>query len=50
MEAKQNSRDVCSNDAGKSQWWDTHQKCHQQTKGEDNEATDTLSVCYQRHK
>jgi len=50
METKQNNGDVCSNDAGKSQRWDEHNKCHKQTTREDNETTHTLSVRYQRHK
>ena len=47
METKQDNGDICSNDTGISQWWDTHEQFEEQTTGKDDEAIGPLPVRYQ---
>jgi len=50
IETKQNRREVCSNDARNKQRREAHQELKEQSTRVNDEATDTLPVCYQWHE
>jgi len=50
VKTKQNSRKICSSNAGNEWRWKTHEKLKEESTCKDDKPIDTLPVSYQRHK